>query len=113
MSKLLSDLPEDSLAAQSEYQLLEASKAGNVDIVDRILNARPELVNCRDFDGRQSTPLHFAAGYNRVRVIPLTEEIYHVFLVKHTDYSMSSLTCGSAPCIGHPAFQYSKTLCDK
>ena len=26
-------------------------------------------VNCRDLDGRCSTPLHFAAGYNRVRVV--------------------------------------------
>uniref|UniRef100_A0A8C9SL90 Poly [ADP-ribose] polymerase n=1 Tax=Scleropages formosus TaxID=113540 RepID=A0A8C9SL90_SCLFO len=26
-------------------------------------------VNCRDVDGRQSTPLHFAAGYNRVAVV--------------------------------------------
>lgn len=26
-------------------------------------------VNCRDVDGRHSTPLHFAAGYNRVAVV--------------------------------------------
>ena len=26
-------------------------------------------VNCRDVDGRHSTPLHFAAGYNRVSVV--------------------------------------------
>jgi ankyrin repeat protein len=26
-------------------------------------------VNCRDLDGRHSTPLHFAAGYNRVAVV--------------------------------------------
>lgn len=26
-------------------------------------------VNCRDVEGRQSTPLHFAAGYNRVSVV--------------------------------------------
>lgn len=51
----------------SEYQLLEASKAGDIDIVEEILNLKPDLVNCRDVDGRQSTPLHFAAGYNRVR----------------------------------------------
>ena len=27
------------------------------------------LVNCRDLDGRHSTPLHFAAGYNRLCVV--------------------------------------------
>lgn len=26
-------------------------------------------VNCRDLEGRHSTPLHFAAGYNRVAVV--------------------------------------------
>ena len=26
-------------------------------------------MNCRDLDGRHSTPLHFAAGYNRVAVV--------------------------------------------
>ena len=25
--------------------------------------------HCRDLKGRHSTPLHFAAGYNRVRVV--------------------------------------------
>lgn len=27
------------------------------------------IVNCRDKEGRHSTPLHFAAGYNRVAVV--------------------------------------------
>ena len=26
-------------------------------------------MNCQDLDGRLSTPLHFAAGYNRVLVV--------------------------------------------
>lgn len=26
-------------------------------------------MNCRDLEGRHSTPLHFAAGYNRVSVV--------------------------------------------
>ncbi|NXA43747.1 TNKS1 protein, partial [Eudromia elegans] len=30
---------------------------------------RPQNVNCRDLEGRHSTPLHFAAGYNRVSVV--------------------------------------------
>ena len=29
----------------------------------------PQTVNCRDLEGRHSTPLHFAAGYNRVAVV--------------------------------------------
>ena len=58
-------------AADLEYQLLEAAKAGDLDNVRRILgvNPSPQLVNCRDLDGRHSTPLHFAAGYNRLAVV--------------------------------------------
>jgi tankyrase len=37
--------------------------------VKRLLGAFPHIVNCRDLDGRHSTPLHFAAGYNRVSVV--------------------------------------------
>lgn len=29
----------------------------------------PQNVNCRDMRGRFSTPLHFAAGYNRVEIV--------------------------------------------
>lgn len=46
----------------TEYKLLEASRAGELEVVKTILNTYPHLVNCRDIDGRQSTPLHFAAG---------------------------------------------------
>lgn len=52
-----------------ECQLLEASKAGDLDTVRRIIKTSPQTVNCRDLDGRHSTPLHFAAGYNRVPVV--------------------------------------------
>ena len=31
--------------------------------------SHPCAVNCRDLEGRHSTPLHFAAGYNRVSVV--------------------------------------------
>jgi tankyrase len=51
-----------------ESELLEASKAGELEKVQRVLTAYPHIVNCRDLDGRHSTPLHFAAGYNRVAV---------------------------------------------
>ncbi|VDD80994.1 unnamed protein product [Mesocestoides corti] len=73
-------------------QLLEAAKAGDVDMVCRLVVAyqtsdgtvggggsggglvvgcKPptDLINCRDIDGRHSTPLHFAAGYNRLGVV--------------------------------------------
>ncbi|CAL8093333.1 unnamed protein product [Orchesella dallaii] len=52
-----------------EYQLLEASRSGDLDTVVKILSQRPDVVNCRDMEGRHSTPLHFASGYNRVAVV--------------------------------------------
>ena len=42
--------------------MLEAARGGDVDAARGVLDARPRLVNCRDVDGRHSTPLHFAAG---------------------------------------------------
>lgn len=54
-----------------EYKLLESTKNGDLAAVAAILEVDPDLVNCRDLDGRQSTPLHFAAGYNHVAVAEL------------------------------------------
>ncbi|KAG8226948.1 hypothetical protein J437_LFUL004666 [Ladona fulva] len=65
--KVLQDPPSSSVDV--ECQLLEAAKAGDTEQVKRILTSYPHIVNCRDFDGRHSTPLHFAAGYNRVAVV--------------------------------------------
>lgn len=67
VQKILNDPP--SAGVDVEYQLLESSKAGDVEVVKRILHDHPHVVNCRDVDGRQSTALHFAAGYNRVAVV--------------------------------------------
>ncbi|XP_077206427.1 poly [ADP-ribose] polymerase tankyrase-2 isoform X2 [Paroedura picta] len=53
--------------SEADRQLLEAAKAGDVDIVKKLCTI--QSVNCRDIEGRQSTPLHFAAGYNRVSVV--------------------------------------------
>uniref|UniRef100_A0A8C7A4H6 Poly [ADP-ribose] polymerase n=1 Tax=Nothoprocta perdicaria TaxID=30464 RepID=A0A8C7A4H6_NOTPE len=50
-----------------DYRLLEASKAGDLETVKQLCS--PQNVNCRDLEGRHSTPLHFAAGYNRVAVV--------------------------------------------
>ena len=38
-------------------------------LLQSIVTAHPHAVNCRDLDGRHSTPLHFAAGYNRVALV--------------------------------------------
>ncbi|CAG0915375.1 unnamed protein product [Notodromas monacha] len=54
---------------EAESQLLEAAKQGDLELVKKILTAHPQIVNCRDLEGRHSTPLHFAAGYNRVAVV--------------------------------------------
>ncbi|XP_014295007.1 poly [ADP-ribose] polymerase tankyrase isoform X2 [Microplitis demolitor] len=59
----------NSTSCLVDIQLLEASKAGDLGAVERILTSNPLAVNCRDLDGRHSTPLHFAAGYNRVPVV--------------------------------------------
>ena len=54
-------------------QLLDAAKAGDLELVTKLCTA--QNVNCRDVDGRLSTPLHFAAGYNRTAVVE--------YLLKH------------------------------
>ncbi|KAL0269313.1 UNVERIFIED_CONTAM: hypothetical protein PYX00_007096 [Menopon gallinae] len=65
--KILQDPPPGSVDV--EYQLLEAAKTGDLEAVQRLLTSCPQKVNCRDLDGRHSTPLHFAAGFNRVSVV--------------------------------------------
>ncbi|XP_060738826.1 tankyrase, TRF1-interacting ankyrin-related ADP-ribose polymerase b isoform X3 [Tachysurus vachellii] len=53
--------------SDADYRFLEAAKAGDLDTVKQMCS--PQNVNCRDLEGRHSTPLHFAAGYNRVAVV--------------------------------------------
>lgn len=50
-------------------ELLEAARAGAEDRL--LLLLTPLNVNCHASDGRRSTPLHLAAGYNRNRVVQL------------------------------------------
>lgn len=49
--------------------VLDAARIGAEDILTALLN--PLNVNCHASDGRRSTPLHLAAGYNRIRVVQL------------------------------------------
>lgn len=67
--KILQNPPSSSNSADVECQLLDAAKGGDLEQVQRLLGQLPHIVNCRDLDGRHSTPLHFAAGYNRVAVV--------------------------------------------
>ncbi|CAF0874013.1 unnamed protein product, partial [Didymodactylos carnosus] len=60
---------EAELTNNLELQLLEASKSGDLEVVKRVLAEKSGLINCRDAQGRHSTPLHFAAGYNRIAVV--------------------------------------------
>ncbi|XP_059180071.1 poly [ADP-ribose] polymerase tankyrase-2-like [Centropristis striata] len=53
--------------SEVDRQLLEASKTGDLEVVKKLCTM--QNVNCRDVEGRQSTPLHFAAGYNRLSIV--------------------------------------------
>ena len=46
--------------------ILDACKKGNMKRVKKLL--KPENVNCQDTHGRNSSPLHLAAGYNNLDV---------------------------------------------
>lgn len=50
-------------------ELLEASRSGIEGKLMALLT--PLNVNCHASDGRKSTPLHLAAGYNRTRIVQL------------------------------------------
>lgn len=51
-------------------ELLEAARSGNEDRLLALLT--PLNVNCHASDGRRSTPLHLAAGYNRINIVCIT-----------------------------------------
>lgn len=68
-------MPSRSKGKDSERQssLFEACKNGDLERVKKFLT--PENVNSRDTAGRKSTPLHFAAGKNRVIVYLYSEGV--------------------------------------
>ena len=50
-------------------ELLEAARGGAEERLSALLT--PLNVNCHAADGRRSTPLHLAAGYNRLKIVQL------------------------------------------
>lgn len=68
------DLADDNTTPvlTGEYckdDLLEAARSG---AEDRLLSLLTPLnVNCHASDGRRSTPLHLAAGYNRINIVQI------------------------------------------
>lgn len=104
VSKLLSEEPASSAGtADLEYQLLEAAKAGDLELVKKVVLDHPHIVNCRDLDGRHSTPLHFAAGYNRVS---LSEQSYEKPKMAE-DFMGQKAILKSFPYLGHLLISYS------
>ena len=51
---------------RGDSALLDAAKKGNLSRVQKLLTK--DNINCRDSQGRNSTPLHLAAGYNNLEV---------------------------------------------
>ena len=57
------------LGEHRREELLEAARAGHEEKLQHLLT--PLNVNIHAQDGRRSTPLHLAAGYNRTRIVQL------------------------------------------
>ncbi|KAF9797966.1 hypothetical protein SFRURICE_019309 [Spodoptera frugiperda] len=53
-------------ALRGDAALLDAAKRGDLARARKLIT--PQNVNCRDTHGRNSTPLHLAAGYNNLEV---------------------------------------------
>ena len=54
--------PKTGTISDRKKDLLEASRAGDLELVKKIVNLHPHIVNCRDLDGRHITPLHQGGG---------------------------------------------------
>ena len=66
-SEIFEQNDDENPSGDVNVMFLEAARSGDIDTVKRLCNSNN--VNCRDMEGRHSTPLHFAAGYNRVQVV--------------------------------------------
>lgn len=51
---------------RGEMAFLDACKRGDLERVKKLLT--PENINCSDLTGRNSSPLHLAAGYNHLEI---------------------------------------------
>eukprot|EP00794_Sanderia_malayensis_P005571 gene5571-6259_t len=58
---------QDNSSSDTNKQILEAAKSGDISILKMLTTS--QNVNCEDVDGRHSTPLHFAAGFNKLDVV--------------------------------------------
>ncbi|XP_065071133.1 poly [ADP-ribose] polymerase tankyrase-2-like isoform X2 [Rhopilema esculentum] len=65
--KAILQASQEPTSKDADKQILEAAKSGDMDILKSLVTS--QNVNCQDVDGRHSTPLHFAAGYNRLNVV--------------------------------------------
>ena len=72
-------------------ELLEAARSGNEERLLQLLN--PLNVNCHASDGRRSTPLHLAAGYNRSRIVQILLQNGADVHAKDKGYSTYHLIC--------------------
>lgn len=88
-------------AAPSLVSLCEVANRHVVSVWQQLCT--PQNVNCRDLEGRHSTPLHFAAGYNRVAVVEYLlhhgadvhakdkGSVYHFFWIRDKFYSRHTI----------------------
>ncbi|VDN27253.1 unnamed protein product [Dibothriocephalus latus] len=62
---------------RGDIAVLEAAKRGNLTKIQRLII--PENINCRDTQGRNSTPLHLAAGYNNIEASAIYTDLFIYF----------------------------------
>jgi len=69
-------IPASEIGAENEdvkSQMLEAAKSGDLEQVQHLLTQYPEIVNCRDMDGRYVIDIHLVFYYHDVRRVGMTD----------------------------------------